>query len=234
MNEQKPERLRPTSPTLDVHSIFPTIQGEGPFVGQPCVFVRLAGCNLQCPFCDTAYTEGRAEMTVETIIFDVAEASIIPTMSKDRPLVVITGGEPFRQDLEELVVGLTHIGYDVQIETNGTLAATLVTMSLATIVCSPKTPKLNKELVPYVDAFKYVIEAGKVDPATGLPLHVLGATYGVGVPTEELAAGVKVYVQAMDSYDEKRNAANLAATLKSVMTFGHTLCLQTQKIINVD
>ena len=45
-----------TTRSYDVHSIFPTIQGEGPFVGQPAIFIRLAGCNLQCPACDTDYT----------------------------------------------------------------------------------------------------------------------------------------------------------------------------------
>ena len=54
INKQPIEKREPSyEGTLQVHSIFKTIQGEGPFCGTPCVFVRLAGCNLQCPACDT-------------------------------------------------------------------------------------------------------------------------------------------------------------------------------------
>ena len=60
MNQQAPEKqqLRGDG-LLAVHSIFYTIQGEGPFAGETAVFVRLAGCNLQCPLCDTDYTSDR-------------------------------------------------------------------------------------------------------------------------------------------------------------------------------
>ena len=78
---------------LDVHSIFPTIQGEGPFVGQPAIFIRLAGCNLQCPLCDTEYTEGRIRLSVP-VIFDAVQEHI----RLFAPLIVITGGEPDKHD----------------------------------------------------------------------------------------------------------------------------------------
>ena len=75
---------------LDVHSIFYTIQGEGPFTGCPAVFVRLAGCNLKCPGCDTDYTSNRTPMTAEQILNKILE------LASPATLVVITGGEPFR------------------------------------------------------------------------------------------------------------------------------------------
>ena len=98
INIQPIEKLaRSDGLRLDVHSIFATIQGEGPFTGHPCVFVRLAGCNLQCPGCDTDYTEDRRMMQ----IYEIAEsvASVLKASGSTRakvPLVVITGGEPFR------------------------------------------------------------------------------------------------------------------------------------------
>ena len=58
--------LNETGLSLQVNSIFYTIQGEGPFAGRPAIFIRLAGCNLQCPGCDTEYTK-RQTMTVDEI-----------------------------------------------------------------------------------------------------------------------------------------------------------------------
>jgi len=61
INQQKPEpRAKGDGSILDFHSMFFTIQGEGPFAGHRSIFVRLAGCNLQCPGCDTEYTQGRS------------------------------------------------------------------------------------------------------------------------------------------------------------------------------
>ena len=53
---------------LKVHSIFNTIQGEGPLAGKPAVFVRLAGCNLQCVQCDTDYTSKEEKLSPPAIV----------------------------------------------------------------------------------------------------------------------------------------------------------------------
>ena len=102
---------------VEVHSIFYTIQGEGPFCGTPSVFVRLAGCNPQCPWCDTEYSSSRMEMTPFEVVVQAKVRFRLPKGG----LVVITGGEPFRQNLSYLLRALTEHGYYVQIETNGTL-----------------------------------------------------------------------------------------------------------------
>ncbi|WP_046973456.1 7-carboxy-7-deazaguanine synthase QueE, partial [Dyella japonica] len=96
-----------------------TIQGEGPFCGQPAVFVRLAGCNLQCPGCDTNYTSNRKKMSHS----DIWQEIVHVTGEAKTKLVVITGGEPFRQP--EVVNFINYLidmkGYRVQVETNGTM-----------------------------------------------------------------------------------------------------------------
>lgn len=102
---------------LDVHSIFRTLQGEGPFTGHSAIFIRLAGCNLQCPACDTDYTSKRSLMSVQTIIDKVNTLKIGQTIQ----LIVITGGEPLRQNISDLCILLYQAHYTVQIETNGTL-----------------------------------------------------------------------------------------------------------------
>lgn len=100
---------------FSVNEIFYSIQGESLYAGRPCVFVRLAGCNLRCTYCDTryAYFEGRS-MDIEEIAAAVK--------SYDFPLVEITGGEPLMQaETPALVKRLIDAGLEVIMETNGTL-----------------------------------------------------------------------------------------------------------------
>lgn len=100
---------------LKINEIFKSIQGESTFAGLPCTFVRLAGCNLRCSFCDTtyAYDEG-TEMSVEEIIGAIDNLGC--------NLVEITGGEPLLQkDVCTLADRLLRKKYRVLVETNGSL-----------------------------------------------------------------------------------------------------------------
>ncbi|GBC60435.1 7-carboxy-7-deazaguanine synthase [Desulfonema ishimotonii] len=101
--------------TLRVNEIFYSIQGESTYVGRPCVFVRLTGCNLRCAYCDTRYAwDAGEEMSVDRILMRVA--------AYDCPLVEITGGEPLLQaETPALVSALLRKGYEVLMETNGSL-----------------------------------------------------------------------------------------------------------------
>jgi len=219
--------------TLDVHSIFLTIQGEGPFSGERAVFVRLAGCNLQCPFCDTQYTEGRATRTVQQVIEEVRHLS-----GYRQILVVITGGEPFRQNLSPLLKELERHHYVVQIETNGTLPASDHTYVRATgihrgtyIICSPKTGKVHPTIEKYACGFKYVIDAKSVDPDDGLPILALGHTANPKVYRAHRSS--KVYVQPMDEDDPAAVQANLEATIRACIQHGYTLQLQIHKLMGI-
>lgn len=114
-NTQPREKQHLASPDLlDVIDVWNTIQGEGPFAGCPATFVRLAGCNLKCTLCDTDYTSKRRVMSLLELV------TWIRTLCAS-DLVVITGGEPFRQNVNKLVEVLLGYGYKVQVETNGTL-----------------------------------------------------------------------------------------------------------------
>ena len=216
---------------LDVHSIFLTIQGEGPLVGRRAIFIRLAGCNLQCPQCDTDYTTRRERLDVEEIVRRVNRYSL----SDAQNLVVITGGEPLRQPIGGLLDKLLSQAFDVQLETNGTAYQALPYLHPSlTVVCAPKTGRVNPRLLPHIDALKYVITAGDVDPRNGLPYTALGHTASprLALPPPDFRG--TVYVQPCDEQDSEKNAANLAATLDSVMNFGYTLCLQTHKYIGME
>jgi len=243
MNKQlREQQLVSSGGALQVHSIFGTIQGEGPFSGRAAVFVRLAGCNLQCPACDTDYTSQRdiypPEQLMRSVIMN-AEA-----LALTKPLIVITGGEPFRQNLFPFVKLAINKGHTVQIETNGTLCpldpgfASLCSLDTTHkarcfIVCSPKTGKLNAELLPLICCFKYVVTDGQVAYDDGLPIKVLGHSAAPMVARPPEGFGGVVYVQPADLKDEKKNRQNLRQA-KFSATKGHTLQLQIHKIIGVE
>lgn len=220
---------------LDVHSVFETIQGEGPFCGTPCVFIRLAGCNLQCPACDTDYTSNRFHEDPFMILNRVKAL-------RTGGLVVITGGEPFRQPFAPLVRLLHENGYFIQIESNGTLEVPNILdipWSIFTenrrgcyLVISPKTGKLHYTALERACALKYVVEAGNVDPADGLPLHALQHPGRPARPPE--GWNRLVYIQPMDGKDEVENANNLACAIAMSLGHGYILQLQVHKLIGVE
>lgn len=214
---------------LDVHSIFSTIQGEGPFAGQRAIFVRLAGCNLACPLCDTDYTNGRKRMTIEEICESVAQFAKPDT----EYLVVITGGEPFRQDLSVLVDALSFYDYTIQIETNGTLYQPDLDYDAITIVCSPKAGKIHPKLLKHIAAYKYVLHADQV-AGDGLPIVALDHTAKPHVARPHGNFDGTIYLQPVDVKDESENRRHLEAVKKSVIEHGYTLGLQLHKLINVE
>jgi len=104
---------------LQVAEIFYSIQGEGQWTGTPAVFVRLAGCNLNCRFCDTDYSLKFFASTSE-IVSRVREAG------GDCPTVILTGGEPLAQtESSALIDALRAAGRRVHIESNGTVPVEL-------------------------------------------------------------------------------------------------------------
>lgn len=114
---------------MKVVEIFDSIQGEGQHMGIMCTFVRFAGCNLSCPFCDEASKYGKAkEMTIKQIVKKCKQK-----------IVVLTGGEPTLQpQLEELVKALQAAYHHVHIETNGTND---IDYFVEWTTVSPKAPK---------------------------------------------------------------------------------------------
>jgi 7-carboxy-7-deazaguanine synthase len=99
--------------TLTINEIFYSIQGESTFAGQPCIFVRLTGCDLRCTYCDTEYAfyEGK-RWTLGEIMAEVAKHPC--------KLVEVTGGEPLLQKRVHLLMSrLCDEGYTVLIETSG-------------------------------------------------------------------------------------------------------------------
>ena len=104
---------------LQVVEIFYSLQGEGAHVGKPAVFVRLAGCNLACSFCDTDYAL-RSLAPVESVVARVRE------LGGPCRTVILTGGEPLAQRASSALIDtLCAAGYRVHIESNGTIPVAL-------------------------------------------------------------------------------------------------------------
>lgn len=109
--------------------IFESLQGEGRNTGRPCVFVRFAGCNLACPWCDTDVGE-RFSMTLEELVAEIA--------TYKAKTVVLTGGEPtLVEGAPELVAALKKAGYFIAVETNATVDADWLQF-VDYVACSPK------------------------------------------------------------------------------------------------
>lgn len=238
LNTQAIEKVVKTfDGTLAVHSIFETVQGEGPFCGRPCVFLRLAGCNLNCPLCDTDYTSYRVSMNLAEILQEIK-------LLRREGLVVITGGEPFRQQLGPLLDLLCDHDYYVQVETNGTLPPPELTTSWYSrdvwrnprgvhIVCSPKTGFVNPELYVRACCYKYVLNGDDVAEDDGLPNHALGHSANPRLARPPKGWDLPIYLQPEDSGEDSKNRWHTQQVIKSCLKHGYILQIQVHKIINL-
>ncbi|MCF0188077.1 MAG: radical SAM protein [Bacteroidaceae bacterium] len=146
----------------DINEIFYSLQGEGFHTGTPAVFVRFAGCNLRCPFCDTQF-DARMQMTAEEIVarvwslypqnrpsHDISDSS--GAESQIRPIVILTGGEPSLQVDNTLIQALHNAGLRIHIETNGTHE---LPDGIDWITCSPKNATV---ILARMDELKVVFQ----------------------------------------------------------------------------
>ena len=152
---------------LALAEIFYSVQGEGTWVGTPAVFVRLAGCNLNCRFCDTDYSI-KAYLSVEAVVARVGE------LGGNCPMVVLTGGEPLVQrESSALVTALRADGRRVHIESNGSVAVELPSDVWLTV--SPKE-RLHPAMAARANEIKLIVD-GRV------PLEWLDAFGTRAIPT---------------------------------------------------
>ena len=148
-----------------VNEIFFTLQGEGAHSGIPAIFVRLSGCNLQCPWCDTEFEQYEI-MSAEQIIKTALSLYAYDNEGR-RKMLVLTGGEPSLQVDQPLIDALHKADFYICIETNGTHP---LPDGIDWITCSPKLIyKRNQNPVPSKLALRKVNEVkvvftGEYDP----------------------------------------------------------------------
>ncbi|MFT5703854.1 MAG: organic radical activating enzyme [Rickettsiales bacterium] len=202
---------------LDIQEIFKTFQGEGIFTGYPAIFIRLGGCNLACKFCDTEF-DSFEEMSLEKITQKTIKLAKTDE-ERTHNLVVITGGEPLRQNIKPLCDELLKEGFEVQIETNGTLFQELP--KKVNIVCSPKNSsgkyyQIREDLLANISAFKFLISTSN-------------KKYNFVPDIGQSKFRTPVYLQPIDEYDEKKNEKNRKLVLKLAAANGCRISLQTHK-----
>jgi 7-carboxy-7-deazaguanine synthase len=140
---------------LKVNEIFYSIQGEGTKAGLPCIFIRLTYCNLRCSYCDTEYAfyEGK-DLSIEEIIASIKKYNC--------NLVEITGGEPlFQEESLTLMKNLCDSGYEVMLETSGSLAIENIDNRVK-IIMDLKTPSSLMEKKNLYQNIKFLKQTDEV------------------------------------------------------------------------
>jgi 7-carboxy-7-deazaguanine synthase (Cx14CxxC type) len=209
--------------TYSIKEIFYTLQGEGAHAGRPAVFCRFSGCNLWsgresdrasaiCSFCDTDFvgTDGeRGGKFASGAVLAAVIDSLWPDSYPASKYVVFTGGEPLLQLDAELIAAMHAAGFEIAIETNGTLP---VPPGVDWICVSPKM------------GAKLVVHAGNeikvVIPQKGQDLAVY----------EDLTFG-HFFVQAMDGPLQEHNTRLAIDTCKRNPKW--KLSLQTHKLLQI-
>jgi len=204
-----------------IKEMFYTLQGEGTHTGRPAVFCRFAGCNLwsgreqdrakaECQFCDTDFVgmdgEGGGKFTTAD---DLADACAQVAGESAARFVVLTGGEPMLQVDGALIDALHARGFEIAIETNGTLP---VPRAIDWICVSPKAGTDLKQR--WGDELKLVYPQAGLDPEA----------------VAELAFTHR-YLQPMDGPEAKANTERAVAYCKSHP--GWRLSLQTHKLLGI-
>ncbi len=143
---------------LKVHEVFKSIQGEGIDIGLPTIFVRFAGCNLKCKWCDTQYASREGSKHKNLALMQVLQLVENEGVCGS---VTLTGGEPFIQELEDidfLIYELKGKGYHINIETNGVVLPELKYGNLVDrFSVSPKLPGSgSQEAIKIKTLQKYV------------------------------------------------------------------------------
>lgn len=137
---------------MNVIEIFKSIEGEGIRAGLPAVFIRLAGCNLRCSYCDTKYSydiTNSVEMSISQICDTVKRFNC--------SRVTLTGGEPLiHNGVDELIWDLTHQGFEVNIETNGSVSISPFCISNTIITMDYKCPSSKMEEFMFLENLNFL------------------------------------------------------------------------------
>jgi len=200
---------------LPIHETFQcTVQGEGYWTGTLVDFIRLAGCPVRCPWCDTGYSDGGKGLP------SVPESIAQLLAQLQSPRVVITGGEPFiHRDLPELVEALLQADKQVSIETSGAYWQDV--SPLAWITLSPKehvNPKypVQERFWTRANEIKLVVSTGEE----------------VDFYYNHLKKNVKIQVFLQPEWNSKESAIPIILELLKNNPI-YRLSLQTHKFIGV-
>ena len=196
-----------------INEIFHSIQGEATYTGTPSAFIRLQGCDVGCPWCDSKPTWDSSDFnhTTESILDEIGTYSC--------GHVVITGGEPLEQNLSHLLKGLEFYGYSVQIETSGTADLPISLTDDVWITLSPKFNMPNKKEVLH----EVILRANEVKMPVGKQKDIETLKNMI----EKYHLDVPIYLQPLSL---SKKATKLC--IETCKKYNWNLSLQTHKYID--
>ena len=218
-----------------VNEIFATLQGEATFTGTPSIFIRLQGCNVGCPWCDTKYTwklDKNHQTDFNSVISKIddknswssATALKIVEFIEANYLqikhIVITGGEPAMYDLVSLSLALEKLGKNIQIETSGTEAFKITKdtwVSLSPKIDMPDGKVVLPDCVSRANEIKMPI--GKMSDIEKLKIFI--KEYGVN-------KDIPIWLQPIS-----QNPSATKLCIEQALLNNWRLSLQTHKFINI-
>lgn len=225
---------------LMVTSVFATLQGEGPFSGEPAVFVRLSKCNRNCTFCDTWFDSGDiltynqvVEKIYQAVDKEVVNNNIDRGAYFDNLLIVITGGEPMLQrNLSEFVAYLQdRYSFRVQIESNGDFLRPLTAET--TLVVSPKAnfstgrySDMRGDVFDRANALKFVVSA---DPSN---IHHTIPDYAKEF--RKIRGPRSVFISPMNVYNKEPTKVGNNATMEMRSEVDERISFWTPNLLNYD
>ena len=202
---------------MKINEIFYSLQGEGRFTGVPAVFVRFAGCNLKCDFCDTDHVAA-SDMSVCDIV------GVVSGFASRH--VVLTGGEPALQVVSELTEALHEAGFFIQMETNGTLPLP-EGVEIDWITCSAKGRATGSKAlrIGHIDEIKLLYHGDEWAALNDIEAVRLGG----------MERGARVFcLQPLDTGDDGQNELITRQTINYILNHPvWKLSLQTHKMLNV-
>ncbi len=211
------------SPKYPLIEIFYSLKGEGLYTGTPMLFVRLAGCNLACDFCDTP-----SKKTMELEVADIITRLGYLSETCDR--VVITGGEPNIHDLSHLCEALHYEGYNIHMETNGEETHYLGTnlVYIDWLAVSPKSLEVSQVALNRADEIKFLV--GQTGWETGI--WILENRLIVNRPHLYVMPLAEAYANGYGRNNViKTNTQDAIQFCKEHPQF--SLCIQAHKYLNI-
>lgn len=223
-----------TDQVLNINEMFETIQGEGVYTGVPAIFVRLQGCPVGCPWCDTKHTWTLDENLIESVdavinkseeserffgISDLGLLALFEQQGYNAKHVVITGGEPCMYDLTGLTELLHERGFTSQIETSGTFEVKCAQQTWVTV-----SPKVNMK-GGYDVLTSALQRANEIKHPIAMQKHV--------DELDELLAGIDLtdIVVCLQPISQQARATELA--IKTCIDRNWRLSLQTHKYVGI-
>jgi 7-carboxy-7-deazaguanine synthase len=219
-----------------INEVFESIQGEGAHTGVPAIFVRLQGCPVGCPWCDTKHTwtiDPLLCRSEELVMAEKGESEHWFSNSVDELLklfakqgyqakhIVLTGGEPCMYDLRPLSGTLIEAGYSVQIETSGTYE--ILTHADTWVTVSPKVNMPGGREVLASAMYR----ANEIKHAVAMQKHVEELDKVL-----ELLEGKKLPLIYLQPISQQKRATELA--IATCITRNWRLSLQTHKFIGIE